>query len=152
MLSSTESCHFNQSSFDISELLGNASIPALTNNGNTLDFISIGSFVSASNSIFEDGLLEFITNLFGGLKYTIGFPSDPTSTTVSFGIILLPAKRILDGANILPSPFIIGAVLSPGPRGCPLPSPIGLHTIRSAVFVGSTINPSCNIQQLSALP
>ena len=51
----------------MSELPGKASIPALTNNGYilALNAMSLGF---ASVNIFEDGLKEFITNLFGALK------------------------------------------------------------------------------------
>jgi hypothetical protein len=42
-----------------------------------------------------------MTNLFGGLKYTTGLPSDASSTTVSCGIaLLLPGNTIPGGTNI----------------------------------------------------
>ena len=43
----------------MSELPGKASIPALTNNGNTLDF-NAKSLDFASNNILEDGLKELL--------------------------------------------------------------------------------------------
>ena len=115
-----------------------------------LDLISIESLVLAFSIILEDGLLEFMANMSGALKNTIGFPSDGISNTLSCGIVLLPVRRTVDGASILPFPFTILAVLSPFPGVRPLPSPIGLAVIGSAVFVGSTTKPSCIVQLLAA--
>ena len=87
-------------------------------------------------NVFHLWLVD-VTNLFGGPKYTTGFPSDPSSTTVSFRIILLLAKRIFDGANILLSPFVF--------LPCFLRYSI---SVRKLMLVGVTANKKCMLKWL----
>lgn len=87
---------------------------ALTNKGSTLDF-NAESFGFAFKSICEDGLIEFMTNLFGALKNTTGLSSISITTTFGSGIMPLPEKKTFEGVNTLLSPDRILLVLSRSP-------------------------------------
>ncbi len=93
----------------------------------------------------EDGRIEFITSLFGGLKNATGFSLISVTTNVNSGILSLPEERTLEGDNTLPSPGVILHLLSPVQRLWPLPFPIGFAKVGLVVLVISIL-PLCSLQ------